>query len=81
MFGRLSLSLFAAIGIALVSSRALAAVAVPPPMNDTTPPTLVSLIFSPASVDVTSADATVQLTVHVTDDLSGIDFNYGDKYP
>ncbi|HEV8543141.1 MAG TPA: hypothetical protein VGR78_12170, partial [Verrucomicrobiae bacterium] len=42
--------------------------------TDTVPPTLVSATFSPNPVDVTSDDASVTLSLHITDDLSGIDF-------
>ena len=40
--------------------------------SDTTPPQLVSLDFTPKSVDVTSAAQVVTLTMHVTDDISGL---------
>jgi hypothetical protein len=40
--------------------------------TDTTPPQLVSLTLSPATVDVTASDAVVTATWHVTDDLPGI---------
>jgi hypothetical protein len=40
--------------------------------TDTTPPQLVSLTLSPATVNVTTSDAPVTATVQVTDDLSGI---------
>jgi hypothetical protein len=40
--------------------------------QDTTPPLLTALSFSPASIDTTSADATVTVSYSATDDLSGI---------
>ena len=39
--------------------------------QDVTAPQLVSLSLSPAVVDVTTGDATITATAHVTDDLSG----------
>lgn len=47
--------------------------AAPYPMNDTGPPQLQSLRFSPSSVDTSSSPAQVLVTLDVTDDLSGID--------
>lgn len=45
--------------------------------TDTTPPNLVSATFNPNPVDAISSDASVTLTLHVTDDLSGINFQSG----
>ena len=42
--------------------------------QDTTPPTIVSLDFTPKSVDVTVNPQTVAVTMNVTDDLSGVKF-------
>jgi hypothetical protein len=42
-------------------------------VSDTSPPTLVSLAFSPNPVDVTASAQTVTLTLHLTDDLAGVD--------
>jgi hypothetical protein len=39
--------------------------------SDTTPPTLLDLYFSPDSIDVTTAPATVDVTIEVIDDLAG----------
>jgi hypothetical protein len=39
---------------------------------DTTAPTLVSLSFTPQSVDVSSAAQTITVTAHITDDMSGV---------
>lgn len=39
---------------------------------DTAPPVLTSFSVSPAAVDVTTGDATVQVTLHLTDDDSGL---------
>lgn len=44
--------------------------------DDTEPPTLVTVNLAPASINVTSADATVTLTARVTDNLSGFDYGY-----
>src|SRR5205823_1144684 len=41
--------------------------------GDIMPPQIVSYSISPASVDVTNGDATFTVTVHATDDLSGVD--------
>jgi hypothetical protein len=41
---------------------------------DTTPPTLVSLDFTPKTVDVSSAAQVVTVTAHITDDSSGVAF-------
>ncbi len=41
-------------------------------LTDTTPPQLVSLSFSPSSVNTATGPATVTVTVEVTDDLSGV---------
>jgi len=40
---------------------------------DTSPPALVDFSFTPSTVDVSSGPATVQVTIHATDDVSGID--------
>ena len=39
---------------------------------DSAPPVLTSFSVSPAAVDVTTGDATVQVTLHLTDDESGL---------
>ncbi len=44
------------------------------PQFDVTPPVLESLTFDPTEVDVTGGPATVTVTLHLTDDLSGVDF-------
>lgn len=41
--------------------------------EDVTPPALVSLSIAPSTVDVTAGPATVTLTLHITDNLSGFD--------
>jgi len=41
---------------------------------DTSPPTLLGAEFSPNSVDVSSADATVTLSLNISDNLSGVSF-------
>jgi MBG domain (YGX type) len=61
---------FLTIGVSLLSAPVVAQA----PFADTTPPHLFSLSFNPTSVDVSSSPATVTLTLHVGDDLSGIDF-------
>ena len=40
-------------------------------LTDTTPPVVTSFDFIPKAVDVTSGDANIDITMHVTDDLSG----------
>ncbi len=45
--------------------------------QDTQPPTLTALSFTPAQVDTTSTTATVNLNAQVTDDLSGVSFVQG----
>jgi hypothetical protein len=57
------------------------------PTVDFTPPSVVDVEFVPAVVDVTSADAEVEIRVAVTDDLSGVNWihlqlelNDGDRY-
>jgi hypothetical protein len=45
--------------------------------SDTEPPKLVSMTISPSTVDVTSADQTVTVTMHLTDNLSGLDTTSG----
>ena len=42
--------------------------------QDTTPPTIVSLSYLPASADVTVNPQTIAFTMHVTDDISGVQF-------
>jgi len=49
-------------------------------LTDTTPPVLTGFNFSPGSVDVTNGDATVDVTLHVTDDLSGFSSAYVQLY-
>jgi hypothetical protein len=55
-------------GILLLTTRLAVAV------DDTTPPSVVSLDFNPKSVDVTTSAQNVTVTMHVTDDLSGTAF-------
>jgi hypothetical protein len=43
---------------------------------DTTPPQLVSIDFTPKSVDVTSGSQVVTVTAHLTDDNSGVNYAY-----
>ena len=63
------------LALMLAGSPALAA-------GDTTAPTLISVTgLTPASVDVTSASATVTMTFHATDDLSGLSYAYCDFHP
>jgi hypothetical protein len=45
---------------------------------DSAPPVLTSFSVSPAAVDISTGDATVQVTLHLTDDESG--FNYANLY-
>ncbi len=47
---------------------------------DVTPPMLADLDFSPTSVDVSSGPQTVTVTMHVTDDLSGVGSIYVSFY-
>jgi hypothetical protein len=47
--------------------------------SDTAPPQLIEMTISPAMVDVTAGPKTVIATVHVTDDLSGIDLTSGNR--
>lgn len=42
--------------------------------GDTTAPVLVGFTATPASADVSTAPATFSVALHVTDDLSGVDF-------
>lgn len=39
---------------------------------DTTPPTLVGFSITPRTVDTSTADQTITLTAHITDDISGV---------
>jgi hypothetical protein len=66
-----------ALGLAFVLAAGTQATADTTAIDDTTPPTLASFSFTPQSVDVTSTDAIVTITMRVTDDLSGVDFNSG----
>jgi hypothetical protein len=43
-------------------------------IDDTTPPELVNLQFSPTSIDVSEADQNVTVTIAATDDLVGISY-------
>jgi hypothetical protein len=63
MTNRLGLACF--LSILAVAPPAIAA-------DDLTPPALETLTFSPAAVDVTTGPATVMVTAHLTDDLSGV---------
>ena len=61
----------------------LALVGLAPPahtLTDTTPPQLVSLSFSTSTINTSAGPATVTVTAHITDDLSGISFAYGYFY-
>jgi hypothetical protein len=49
-----------------------------PSKEDATPPDLMSIEVTPTTVDVTAGDATVIVSAHLTDDLSGAQFFYGD---
>jgi hypothetical protein len=57
------LTLVAVLGVPLASAQ-----------SDTERPQLHNLSFTPSTVNVTSAEQTVTFTLHVTDNLSGIDF-------
>jgi hypothetical protein len=48
-----------------------------PSKEDVTPPDLVSIEVTPTTVDVTGGDATVTVTAHLTDDLSGVQWLSG----
>lgn len=63
--------------ISLIFILALLTSAVTYAQSDTEPPKILSLSISPTSVDVTSSLQTVTLTVHLTDNLSGIDPTFG----
>src|SRR6267142_2830701 len=47
--------------------------------SDTVPPQLVGLSIAPPSVDVTLAAQTVTFTLHIADNLSGIDVSSGQR--
>ena len=47
---------------------------------DTTPPVLKSVILTPASVNVSGGPQTATITIHLTDDLSGVDMTSGRSY-
>lgn len=47
--------------------------------SDTQPPQLTGMSISPPTVDVTSSAQTVNFTLQITDNLSGIDFNSGNR--
>ena len=40
--------------------------------EDTTPPELVDFSFAPATVDITNSFQNISFTVHVTDDVTGV---------
>jgi hypothetical protein len=61
--------------IAIASFTAASLVA----QSDTTPPKLLDLTFSPSTVDVTAAAQTITFSLHITDDLSGIDTTSGNR--
>lgn len=42
---------------------------------DAQPPTLVSVTFSPSTIDVSSSDVDVTISLHVTDNLTGANFS------
>lgn len=42
--------------------------------NDTIPPTLVSIDITPSFIDVSSGNQEITLTMHITDDVSGLDY-------
>src|SRR2546427_13228715 len=52
----------------IISSNVPAAFA----QSDTTPPTLASFSFAPSDINTTAAPQTVTVTMHLTDDLSGV---------
>src|SRR5664280_220530 len=66
---RNSLRLFAILAAFAASQTLLMA------QSDTTPPSLITLSFSAASVNVSAAAQTLTVNATITDDLSG--FNYG----
>lgn len=45
-------------------------------VDDTQAPEVVSVNLAPTSIDVTSTDANVTFTAHITDDLSGLNYAY-----
>lgn len=65
MIPRTAIALFAA-GVWLTATTPVAT------QEDVTPPSLVSVSVAPATVDVTAGPAPVFVTIHLTDDLSGI---------
>jgi hypothetical protein len=64
-----------AVAVVLAALAATPAVA----QSDTQPPSLVGFAFTPDNVDVSAAAQTVTFTLHVTDDLSGIDTTSGQR--
>ena len=40
--------------------------------EDVTPPTLVSVSIAPTVIDTDTGDVTIEVTLHITDDLSGV---------
>ena len=42
--------------------------------DDTEPPEIVGLIFSPSSLDLSSGSQALTVTAEITDNLSGVDF-------
>lgn len=61
----------AALFLFLFFSAGAAYAVVLPAQQDITPPSLVSVSFEPAQVDTSNGPATITVTVHITDDLSG----------
>lgn len=61
--------------VAVASVAALVCIVLSAPLavaQDTTPPALTDFTFSPIVVNTTSSSATVDVTAHVTDNLSGV---------
>ena len=64
-------------GLLLVAVFALVAVpAYAYAQADTSPPSLVDFSFSPVTVDTSGAPATITVTIHLTDDISGVNAGF-----
>jgi hypothetical protein len=70
-----SIKSLAKLGLLTLMTTVVGATSAWAQFTDTQPPTLVSATFTPNPVDVTGGDASVTLALHLTDDLSGIDFS------
>ena len=62
------------VAFAALLGMTLLPLAVATATGDTTPPTLTSFSFSPTTVDTSASAQTISITVHLSDDVAGVQY-------